>query len=329
MKAPSAHASAASAPASLLLLGEYAVLEEGGEGLALATEPRVHARFTPWSSLVIVARFAGKELVWDEAHPESSLLLSRCVAACRSRLGDSAAAGRGDRARLQRIRVDIDGTAFFAADGSKLGLGSSAATAVALCALLLAAGGLGGDELEAALFPTALAAHRAAQGGRGSGYDVAASCWGGPGLFVGGARPRWLPLAVSALPPFVLSRGRAPVSTPAAIDRYLAWKERAPAAAADFVAASNARVEAYAAARDAPARLSLIAEAAREGGRLGSLIGVPAAPLPAGRGGAPGYEPVVKPLGAGDELFASFFPEISAVPKGSAEVKPAEGLRWE
>ncbi len=60
-------------------------------------------------------------------------------------------------------------------DGRKLGLGSSAAILVASMATASTAPD---DDLGASLFPAALAAHRAAQGG-GSGVDVAAACFGG------------------------------------------------------------------------------------------------------------------------------------------------------
>lgn len=62
-------------------------------------------------------------------------------------------------------------------EGRKLGLGSSAAILVASMAV---AGyvDVDDDALGEAIYPDALAAHRAAQGG-GSGVDVAAACFGG------------------------------------------------------------------------------------------------------------------------------------------------------
>lgn len=62
-------------------------------------------------------------------------------------------------------------------DGRKLGLGSSAAI---LAASMVVAGYPDVDDarLAEAVFPDALAVHRAAQGG-GSGVDVAAACYGG------------------------------------------------------------------------------------------------------------------------------------------------------
>src|SRR4030042_1902847 len=114
----------ASVPANLLLLGEYAVLEEGGLGLAVAAEPRVRVRF--------------------ERRPRAGL-------AGAARRGSGARGGR--RGWALRARPE------------------------------------GAPPAPAAVLEAALAAHRRAQGGRGSGYDVLASFHGGAGLFAGGGRP--------------------------------------------------------------------------------------------------------------------------------------------
>lgn len=63
-------------------------------------------------------------------------------------------------------------------EGRKLGLGSSAAILVASLAAADPRQFSSDEDLRQALFGTALAAHRQAQGG-GSGIDVAASTWGG------------------------------------------------------------------------------------------------------------------------------------------------------
>ena len=66
-------------------------------------------------------------------------------------------------------------------DGRKLGLGSSAAAAAAAATAILAEVGvdLARPEAREAWLETIADAHRAAQGGVGSGGDVAASLWGG------------------------------------------------------------------------------------------------------------------------------------------------------
>ena len=78
--------------------------------------------------------------------------------------------------RHPALDISIDSSAL-RAGGHKLGLGSSAAVAVALTAALARAAGLELDR--GAVFELANAAHRAAQGGSGSGGDVAASTYGG------------------------------------------------------------------------------------------------------------------------------------------------------
>jgi len=74
-----------------------------------------------------------------------------------------------------------DSSALDAPEGGKLGLGSSAAVTVAAAGALLAREGRRLDDpaVRAELLRLCVASHRAAQGGRGSGGDVAASVYGG------------------------------------------------------------------------------------------------------------------------------------------------------
>src|SRR5699024_7712135 len=76
----------------------------------------------------------------------------------------------------QPLSIRIDSQTF-SANGHKLGLGSSAAVAGALTAALTRAAGQTLDN--DTLCRHAIAAHRQAQGGRGSGADVATSVHGG------------------------------------------------------------------------------------------------------------------------------------------------------
>ncbi len=73
---------------------------------------------------------------------------------------------------------EIDSSSLAGAEG-KLGLGSSAAVAAAGVAVLLAAGGFDPERDRQRTFALADRAHRAAQGGRGSGADVASAVFGG------------------------------------------------------------------------------------------------------------------------------------------------------
>ncbi len=272
----------ASVPANLLLLGEYAVTEAEGLGIALAIEPRVTAGARPAVRTSLIGVSRGGQARWPGS--DAGLLgpvVEAVLAVLRQR-------GIGE---LPRVEVRIDSRAL------PKGYGSSAAVAVAASGLLLALAGLDGNDLVAAVSRAALAGHRAFQGGRGSGYDVAASLHGGIGLLRGGEAPSWTPLALGWLSPLYLFKGKAPVATPGAVARYQDWKRADPAAASLFLAASNEAVAAFARA-DGWSRGAACFEAARALGlKLGLAIGVSAEiEPPVGAAG------LCKAVGAGNEL---------------------------
>ena len=215
-------------PGNILLLGEYAVLEEGGLGLAMAVDIRVRVEASPAESLLIEALWSGSTLSWTPGRPGESLLIDAVVDAVTWWLRRECGA-----------RIRVDSTDFFSTDGRKSGLGSSAAVSVALvCGLLHAAGALSAARgLEARML--AMRAHRRAQGGRGSGYDIVTSFHGGTGLFRGGADPGWDPCALSGDPRVLIFAGPAPVSTADAVSCYGRWKERNPGAARDYLQEST------------------------------------------------------------------------------------------
>ncbi|MGF1511410.1 MAG: mevalonate kinase [Myxococcota bacterium] len=130
----------ASCPGKTVLLGEYAVLEQGRAMVAA-----VSARATG-------VRRGGLDLG------------SPVVREVRNHALKVGATYRGG--------VAIHTDAFRDARAGKLGIGSSAATAICTAALIL---GRGDD----ATFDVALAGHRAAAGGRGSGIDLRACFHGG------------------------------------------------------------------------------------------------------------------------------------------------------
>ncbi|MFZ4616635.1 MAG: hypothetical protein ACOYM2_10640 [Rectinemataceae bacterium] len=362
-----------SVPANLLLVGEYAVTEKGGFGIALAAQPRVLATVSPGASPRIEGIMGGMGFSWDPESGEAppplvGACLAACLAACRaagasliSAAGASLISAAGASSTpgpsswpFAPARVVIDSSAFFDPDGSKRGLGSSAATAVALVASLLALGGLEDEGLRLATYPLAIAAHRNFQGGRGSGYDVAASCFGGLGLFTGGAAPSWEALgggapgrhlSPAALPCLALFRGPRAVVSPEAVSRYQAWRLAHPKAFHDFFAASQTGALALADASSPVEALEALRQAAQRGLELGTAIGVPAGfEMQAGDEGT-GAEPikspfVIKALGAGNELGIIASVEaldlrnsgrIAGGSIGDPEplVLEQEGLRWE
>lgn len=184
------------APGKLLLLGEYAVLH-GGRALVAAVDRYAECHVTPCDAPTLETPGAFAEA-----------LLARHPVAGSYRL-DSGALG-----------VDTG-------DGwTKLGLGSSAATTVALARALMP----GASPQQ--VFEEALAVHRAVQGS-GSGADVAACTFGG--VMAYRAEPR----EMEALAPF----GRmlavwtgAPASTPHLVAAVARAAERHPADHRDVMA---------------------------------------------------------------------------------------------
>lgn len=159
------------APGKLFLAGEYAVLE-GGVAVLAAVGRYAVAQFLP------------------EFEPESDLV-AEAVARARETLGEVA-----DAVPEGTALVD---TAGFSEGGVKLGLGSSAASAVAAAGAVLEYAGVSVATNKELLFSVADAAHRAAQGGVGSGADIAAAVYGGFVRYVrmsGGA-----PIITRVLPP--------------------------------------------------------------------------------------------------------------------------------
>lgn len=160
-----------SAPGKAVLAGEYAVLE-GAPAIVMAVNCRARVAVSPSPAGRCSVQSAGGEIVhfragaqgeleWLDGGEHEEHALFRQV----WREAKAAAA--------EPLAFTLDTrTLFDAASGAKLGLGSSAALAVALAAALQ-----GADR--ARVSATAAAAHSAFQGGRGSGIDVAAAIEGG------------------------------------------------------------------------------------------------------------------------------------------------------
>ncbi|HET6343972.1 MAG TPA: hypothetical protein VFH51_03520 [Myxococcota bacterium] len=219
----------ASAPGKLVLFGEYVVLE-GAPALVAAMERRARVRFTP---------AAGQELVVTS--PTLRLSARFCVRAeAVTPLGEvppplafvaglvhaaNGAAPRGGE-------LELDTAAFFAGE-HKLGLGSSAALSVATLAALRGGAAAGAeDSWRRELLATAQAAHRRAQGGVGSGVDIAAAAFGGILRFQctpGGATSQVAPLPASPrLSLLPVWSGRSAQTAPL-LRAFAALKERDPA----------------------------------------------------------------------------------------------------
>jgi phosphomevalonate kinase len=201
-----------SAPGKVFLIGEYAVLE-GGPAVLAAVSRHAIAQYVP------------------ELPPESPLVaetIKRAVAAL------------GDLAPALPPGSPLVNTAAFHQDGVKLGLGSSAATAVAAAGAVLSFAGIDIGARRDLLFEVADEAHRAAQGGLGSGGDVAASVHGG---FIGYLRARAEPMAKPLIRKLSRPRGLQLVvfwtgtsaRTPELVQAVRALAARAPTAYANLI----------------------------------------------------------------------------------------------
>jgi phosphomevalonate kinase len=150
-----------SAPGKVLLCGEYAVLS-GGVAVVAAAPRRAFARV----SRALVDGSASTA----SGSPETGTIPPEALLAVR-KAEAMAGAVQGHLA--------LDTSALRAPDGRKLGLGSSAAGAVAAAAAVLAAAGRDvGGEARTDVLKCAMAGHEAVAP-RGSGTDVASAVFGG------------------------------------------------------------------------------------------------------------------------------------------------------
>jgi len=139
------------APGKIFLIGEYAVLE-GGPAVLAAVSRRAVAQYVP-----------GLEPM--------SEVVAEAVKRAKGELGETASA-----LPAGSVLVNTDD---FRQGDVKIGLGSSAATAVAAVGAVFESAGISVAQSRERIFAIALAAHRAAQGAEGSGADVAAATHGG------------------------------------------------------------------------------------------------------------------------------------------------------
>lgn len=157
----------ASAPGKVLLFGEYAVLD-GAPAIAMAVDRRARVRLAPSRGATSTVRaigfdadegvfgFGPRGLEWSRGGGAFGIV--------------DAAFATASSGAAQALAIELDTAAFLdAASRRKYGLGSSAALTVALVAAL------GADDVLGA----SLRAHRAFQGGAGSGVDVAVAVAGG------------------------------------------------------------------------------------------------------------------------------------------------------
>ncbi len=202
-----------SVPANLLLCGEYVILTKGGTGIGLAIDR--HLTLSIHRSPVFMLRTLIGTTV--KGYTNETIIEDPMLYGAMLHFNIS----KGFSSLWPQAIITIDSREFFS-QGKKLGLGSSAACAVAITvAILFAVTKKCPSKHD--VFTHALAIHRKFQNGKGSGYDVACSTFGGSGVFTGGEIPTFSPLP---LPPFLSSfhliDSPARANTSSAIT---AWKE--------------------------------------------------------------------------------------------------------
>lgn len=278
-----------SAPGKLFLGGEYAVLH-GAEAVITAVSRRAVAFVS-------------------EQRERSSVFVTAAREHVQSCLKNLPASSHS----LPPIGVKSSG---FQIEHHKLGLGSSAAVTAAATGLLFELAGLQVKEHRNVISRIASDAHRAAQGGKGSGADVATSVMGGTILFtMGGVL---IPVSQPGVRTVAVWSG-ASASTSEMIGRIQEFKRRSPGAhAACFDALrEGARVVADAWREGTPAGvIAASKQYARLMERLGRESGAPIvtrelkslANLAESVGGA------AKPSGAGGgDIAVAFFDDDDAV----------------
>jgi phosphomevalonate kinase len=250
-----------SAPGKLVLCGEYAALE-GRPAVVAAVDRRARATRQE-SEEGAGLRVRGNDPRWLTVTPA---LLSRPAAAAEEADQPLLLAVLRELAArelpLPAARISVS-TADFSAGGAKLGLGSSAAAAVAFTAALLP------DADVEQLHDVARSAHRAFQGG-GSGIDVAASAYGGILRFEGGSVAPAPPLPSSI--DVVVAFSGIPAKTQGFVDAWRALLDRArhvqsiDAATTAFLAAATAG--------DGAALIAAVDEARRAMAAMGEAAGI-------------------------------------------------------
>lgn len=293
-------------PANLLLMGEYAVLEPGGLGIICAVDIKAGISITPSLKFCIKGYTGGDEIYWDMSGRHRNILFSSIINSIKTYFNKVDL-----KYELPHICITVDTRNFFSPRGRKRGFGSSAAVAAGITYALLTLK----DKtiLPHDIFTCAVSAHRAAQGGKGSGYDIAASLFGGISLFTGGGTPLCRPCKIDWIPDIYLFNGPEKVKTVSAVNSYMKWKQDNPEKAGYFLTESNRIITEFEKARDWEKGEIIFKQYSRLSVWLGKEINVPAEITDSFLPGIVRENSLIyKALGAGNELgafFSSDYPE--------------------
>lgn len=186
-------AATVSAPAKLVLTGEYAVLEPDERAVVAAVDRFTDARVTPADRMRLTApaldlseadaRYEAGRWALVTPHAKASFVTEA--------LSTTLAYMEEGGTEIEAFHLEISPA--LAEGGVKIGLGGSAATTVAVVGAVLKAFGEAADPM--VVYRLGAIAHLRAQGS-GSGIDVAASAFGGV-LAFSSHHPAWLEQRVS------------------------------------------------------------------------------------------------------------------------------------
>ncbi|AHH10880.1 phosphomevalonate kinase [Borrelia coriaceae] len=285
-----------SVPGNLLLMGEYSILEEDGFGLAIAIKERAYFSFRKSDTW----RFFSKKTKIDdftliENNDDFIFKMFRYLS-------------QKYFANLETLFFDVyvDTSNFFLNNGIKKGFGSSAVVAVGIvCGILLILNNNYFDKDK--VFVYCLEAYRYAQGGMGSGYDIATSLFGGVVRFKGGNSPAYEILEKICFNNFYLMRGSNPVKTTSAIIKY----NECRASLMSFIKDVNMIIKDIILdiSNSSGSLLSGLKLAKNIGLDIGKRIGISAS-LPLNLSYLEDECTLIKALGAGNETFLVYEPNL-------------------
>ena len=168
----------ASAPGKILLLGGYSVLERPNVAYVLAVDAYVHVKCKPLKTDEIIMRMpqfkteikTTKAKLSEEKNGPAKFVLSAISAVFDY--------FRSKGINYTGFKLTTKSDKEFSVNSGKSGLGSSAAVTVATIAALFEAFGLSAKENIDEIHKIAQIAHSKAQNKIGSGFDIAAACYG-------------------------------------------------------------------------------------------------------------------------------------------------------
>ncbi len=171
-----------SAPGKILWTGGYSILEKGNIGLVSSVDKRVYARCSelepmnvhiksPQLGVDVTGVFEEGKLKLSQDHPNAKFV--------KTAIETTLTYLKAKRKRLKGVDIDTYSDPAFGFGETKSGLGSSAAVTVATIGAVLALHGVRPRKNLHLVHKLAQYAHSTSQGKVGSGFDVAASVFGG------------------------------------------------------------------------------------------------------------------------------------------------------